>query len=400
MHSSARQIHAAPNPTPPRSPCCVLRIAFVSLCALAVLCALASSPAAQPNESPDTPPPDGSEPPIQPLDGRPPLPPRASVQDAADAVRQPGELPEGESRAGDGSAQDYRRDARGRRFRVRFDPGTRALVGAAIATDPFDEDALQRRHLELSLGFALRTVFASGQGSSRVSWQIDNRLLDGWVQPLRLDMGGLPAMNVVLYQGDFLRHDASPSLTLPTSPPKRLPFPFDVGMQVEAGRLWIPLASTEPDAPRTLRVTAGKAGFILDPWRSGEIGRSLEFALAVRYDIDIDGDGEQFEDPVMNHRIAPFTLTSVRWRLQDDDGLTAFDARAESAPHWSSEDGWRWSGAAALRFERVLIAINDIPLAFTLDASWRRHPSSLPRRPDAEDELRATLGAAVLFPLR
>lgn len=339
---------------------------------------------------------------MQPLDGKPPLPPRASVQDAADVVRRPGELPEGESRAGDGGPQDYRVDARGRRFRVRFDPGTRARVGVAVAASPSGEEALQNRHLELSLGFALRTVFASGQGDSRVSWQIDNRLLDGWVQPLRRDVGGLPAMNVALYQGDFLRHDASPSLTLPTVPPKRLAFPFDVGMQVEAGRFWIPFSSTERNAPRAVRVTAGKAGFILDPWRSGETGRSLEFAVAVRYDIDldIDGEGEQFGDPLVTHRIAPFTFTSLRWRLQDDSGLTAFDTRAESAPHWSSEDGWRWSGAATLHFERILIAVNDAPIAFVMDASWRRHPASAPRRPDVEYELRGTMGFAVLLPLR
>ena len=86
----------------------------------------------------------------------------------------------------------------------------------------------------------------------------------------------------------MLRHDASPRIVLPTSPPIGIPFPFDVGFASEAGRVTISdrPASTRGDGLPAVRVGALRAGMIFDPWRSGKPGRSLEPALGARYDID------------------------------------------------------------------------------------------------------------------
>ena len=40
---------------------------------------------------------------------------------------------------------------------------------------------------------------------------------------------GIPPIDGSLYAVTMLRHDASPSIVLPTSPPVGIPFPFDIG---------------------------------------------------------------------------------------------------------------------------------------------------------------------------
>jgi hypothetical protein len=74
--------------------------------------------------------------------------------------------------------------------------------------------------------------------------------------------------------------------------------------------------------------------------------------------------------------VAPFTAVSVRWRLQDDDGLTRFDLRGDLTPHWASAGGWQLGAEAAARFERVLLAFNDEPVAVVLEAGYEHLPAS------------------------
>ena len=70
--------------------------------------------------------------------------------------------------------------------------------------------------------------------------------------------------------------------------------------------------------------------------------------------------------------MAPFTAVSVRWRLQDEDGLTRFDLRGDLTPHWASPGGWQLGAEAVARFERVLVAFNDEPVAVVLEAGYQR----------------------------
>ncbi len=125
----------------------------------------------------------------------------------------------------------------GTRFRVTFDPGSRVWIGggAAMLRVPAGPVAAP----EVDAGIAYRSVTESGEGPECVAWQIDQRVLAGYVVPRAGVGGGAPPMDAALYAVSALRHDASPRIVLPTSPPRSIPFPFDVGFVSEVGRVTI-----------------------------------------------------------------------------------------------------------------------------------------------------------------
>lgn len=282
-------------------------------------------------------------------------------------------------------------DLQGRSFRVRFDPGHRVELGAgaAIATVNSEEVLFTT---ELRANIAARLFLVWGEDETLVSWLIDSAWLSGWMWPTERNADDVPAMSLSLYQGHYLRHSANPYIVFPSSPPKRVYFPFDVGVSVDLARLWVPAQST-----RSLHLTTVEAYVLLDPWRSGQPGKSFEFGLGVRYDIDIEGDDAGFDAPEITHRVAPFTALTARLRWEDEMGRTALDVRGDLHPHWSSEGGWALTALSTAHFERILIAIHDEPIALTVDASYRFLPET--PRSAAIHELRAMVGLSMLWQL-
>lgn len=181
-------------------------------------------------------------------------------------------------------------------------------------------------------------------------------------------------MDATLYSGNYLRHTDDPFLMLPSSPPKRMYFPFDIGVHVEAGRVrWEP--SSDGTGER-LRIGAARATVLLDPVRSGKPGHGLPIGFGLRYDIDVQGTPELTSQSVV-HRLAPFTEATMGWRYQDDPGLTTFELQGCWFPHWASEGGWQVEAfESSATFDRVLIAVNDTPVSATLDAGYSRYPSA------------------------
>jgi hypothetical protein len=123
----------------------------------------------------------------------------------------------------DETTDDYAIAASGRRFRVSFDPASRLRLGVAGA---YDADGPAP---ELLAGIAYRARWATGRGSERIVWQLDHRIADGWVEPMLRTGRSVPALDATIYSLAALRHDTSPVLVVPSSPPIGLPFPFDVG---------------------------------------------------------------------------------------------------------------------------------------------------------------------------
>jgi hypothetical protein len=257
------------------------------------------------------------------------------------------------------AAGDFAVDEQGRRLRVRFDPASEIRLGlvASAQTDGTRFEAFP----ELELGILYRSFAEFGdKEEERITWQLDHQFLTGRIRP-----GELPGLDLVAYAGSFLRHSVAPYLVLPTDPPQRFYFPFDVGVETRVGRVRI-----DPDI---IRLGLARAAVLLDPWRSGRPGNSLEFAVGMSYDLDLLGEPD-FENPEVIHRVAPFTAVSVRWRLQGDEGLTNFDLRGDLTPHWASSGGWQLSAEVTARFERVLLAVNDEPVALVLQAGYERLP--------------------------
>jgi hypothetical protein len=277
----------------------------------------------------------------------------------------------------------------GHRFRVGFDPGSRVWIGAAGSVAR-GTTSLATGGLEISAGIGIRNRSSTGEGKDRVSWENDHRILPGWVRPVP-GPDGLPAYDAALYTVSMRRHDLSPSVVVPTSPPVGIPFPFDVGLEADVGRF----TSLVYPGLETARIGVARGAFLLDPWRNGSPGHGLAFGVGARYDIDTPIGGSH--GPVI-HRIAPMTAAAVRFRYQTPDGITVVDLRADAVPHYSSEGTWRFLALSSLHVERALIALNDQPIAAVLDGGYRYDP----QRTDAPavSDFRISLGLSLNLMLR
>jgi hypothetical protein len=293
---------------------------------------------------------------------------------------------------------DFAVSPEGHRFRVRFDPASRIRIGAAGAAWRATDGRIAPT-LELLAGIHYRTIHASGKGPARVSWQVDQRFIDGWVAPLVQPLPRAPALDAALYSISAHRHDDAPKIVLPLSPPVGVPFPFDIGVDGELGRVWLPRAPPldESGAPVPfMRIGVVHATGFLDPLRSTAPGRSLEVGVGVHYDLDLHGAPARAGSPAslaptrVVHRVAPMTAASVRFRYQTHDGLLALDVRGDVVPHWTSEGRWDVAGSGFGHLERTLLAVNDEPIAATLEGGYRFVPAAL--GDGAIHDMRVSLG--------
>lgn len=302
------------------------------------------------------------------------------------------------SLADDGGGPVTKMGPKERPFRVRFDPASRVWVGIeeAIIRAPKGDVAQAQ---EITSGVSYRSLRRSGVGKEQIQWQIDHRVMAGWVMPGERRAFGVPALDAALYGVSALRHDESPTMVIPASPPLSVPFPFDVGFESEVGRVVVPTylpARIEGGGRAALvRVSPIRASFVLDPWRSGKPGRSLEIGVGARYDVDAI---ETAKGAALVHRVAPMTASSLRLRLQTSDGLASLDCRGDVIPHWTSEGTWKLAALGSVHAERILVAINDQPIAAVLDGGYRFSPST--RELGALHDVRVSLGLSFSLGLR
>jgi hypothetical protein len=285
--------------------------------------------------------------------------------------------------------------ASGHRYRVAFDPASRVTLGAAPAVARTASGKAGAAP-EIDAGIGYRTVDARGEGRERVAWAVEHRIVTGWVRPAGGPAPHVPALDASLYAVSALRHDELPSIVLPTSPPRGLPFPFDVGFDAEAGRVAVSAFSRADGAP-LVHVGVVRAALRLDPWRSGLAGRFFTFGFGARYDVDVSA-ARMPSAPRVVHRVAPMTEGSVHLRAESDDGLMALDLRGEVAPHWSSAGAWTVLGRSALHLERTLIALGDQPVTTFLDGTYRYDPGTRAAAPASD--FRVSLGLALHLALR
>jgi hypothetical protein len=295
------------------------------------------------------------------------------------------------------AADDYALDETGTHpFKVRFDPASRVWLGSSFALRR-GPDGKNQSTPELDFGLAYR---GAPHGSTGAVWQLDHRFASGFVQPAHLEGQRYAPLDVTAYSLDVLRHDDSPHVVLPLSPPVSIPFPFDVGFQTQLARFVVGSAWVATNDDRRLtfaRLGVVRAGVSLDPWRSGMPGRSFEIGFALRYDIDAYGFGSDAATTYV-HRFAPLTATSLRFRFQSLDGLTTLSLRAEAAPHWTSEKRWALETLADARVERTILAIEDQPITLGIETAYRHAASTTFAL--GQHELRAVAGISFALDLR
>lgn len=300
------------------------------------------------------------------------------------------------------TADDYQVGEKDHVFRVHFDPASNLFVGVAGAFTRGPGAGAPKPAFELSTGIWYRNLWAVGVDKERVIWQIDHRILSGWVEPTRpVIVGRVPALDAALYNVALLRHDESPSIVMPSSPPVSIPFPFDIGFESELGHVvvpsYLPPALKDGAPVQMLHLGVLRAGLTLDPWRSGRAGNSFEIGVGARYEIDAYAE-PTLKTPKIVHRVAPMTAASIRFRLQSKDGLAALDVRADSIPHWTSESVWKFMALSSLRLSRTLIAINDQPIGVYLEGNYRYAPST--RQVEPTNDVRVSLGVAFNLALK
>lgn len=234
----------------------------------------------------------------------------------------------------------------GRPFATCFDPWKGLELGGAVAWTPG----------------GVSPVFVTGirfRGARESRSKADSTWLDlhrVGATALWTD-GGQPAVASTLWNGYFRRHVAEGVLLLPTSPPKKLPFPLDIALQADVLRWDRRVVEGDDWALEPLRLAV-----LLDPLRSSSSRVHLGVGALAGYRVRSVGD-------VLLHDITPLTAATLFLDLESDDGLWVLRGTATA--------GWTFApGAPAgvfrargeLDASRVLVAFNDQPVSVFVQA--------------------------------
>ncbi len=232
------------------------------------------------------------------------------------------------------------------RFATCFDPGNRLLMTAT--TEGYGG------------GILLRHVVLFDDEPDLI-WKLEHELLVGHV-------GGFSGRyEAVLYSGRYLRHARDGHIVLPFAVAKKVFIPFDVGAEVEVGRVTGILGAPTFDLG-VVRTVA-----LIDISRSENFRRRLSIGSVVSWDMKILRDPTAIED----HRVVPFSTGLLNAHFETSNGLTIGDARVEAGKAWSTSEGWHSALTAAVTLERVLIAVNDRPVSLFLAGRYENRAEEL-----------------------
>ena len=205
-----------------------------------------------------------------------------------------------------------------------------------------------------------------------VVWKMEHVALDGTHAGFENRFAG------TLYRGRFIRHARDGHIVLPLGTPKKIFVPFDIGTLVEVGAIdWRP---GEPVAT----VGVIKTAPLIDFARSRDARALFAIGPVARWDIELDRPMAA----IAGHVVAPFTEGLANVHLESATGLYAAEFRVEAGTAWHSSLGWKPEARAEATLERIVLAINDRPIAVFVGAHYD----------SARDEAVARIGARfVLF---
>lgn len=181
----------------------------------------------------------------------------------------------------------------------------------------------------------------------------------------------------VLYRGRYLRHARDGHITFPLGDPKRIFLPFDVGGLAEVGALrWRPDSATA--ALEVIKIAP-----LIDIARTRGFRYRLAFGPTARWDVAIARDGHS----ITSHQVTPFSQAVVELAAESRDGRLTGELTLEGGLAWHDQAGWQRRAAVAATIERIVLAINDRPVALTLGVGYQSE----------DDELTAKVGARVVL---
>ncbi len=264
-------------------------------------------------------------------------------------------------------------DARGRSFRVCFDPGNALELSLGGAWGR-DEPALGGAS-ELGIAVRWRRDLRSRAGD--LEWLRDMSFLEARGRVTAGDVEPRAA-RALAWRGVFVRHRASPYLLVPGPRPIRLPFPFDVGLLVEVGG-----ASWDAARRRDADLAPLRAALLLDLGGHGRL-RRLAFGPEVAWTVRVA------ENAKATQGLVPFTAGVLDLRAESQDGLSVLSLTVHGGSSLKVPGGAEGFVDATLGVERVVLAVNDRPVALYAEGAVRGGASGRVR--EVAVGLRAGLG--------
>ena len=224
--------------------------------------------------------------------------------------------------------------ADGRRFAACFDLGNRLSLTAGTAGFG---GAIAVRHL---IRF---------EDDPDLEWKMEHVVAEA------SHAGFEDRFTAVLYRGRYIRHARDGHIMLPVLGETRKVFlPFDIGALAEVGAVrW------RPDATATIGVV--KTAALIDLARAKDFRALLAVGPVARWDIGLT----RRPIAVTEHAVAPFTAALFAGKLESASGLTWGELRVEAGTAWHSRTGWTPELSADATVERIVLAINDRPIALT-----------------------------------
>ncbi len=259
----------------------------------------------------------------------------------------------------------YLVDDRGRRLKVRFDPGNRWWFATAWGggLSPASGASVEAAPWQLSTGLDLR---GDCEPDAEGCWKTRHGLLHFRLRPLKTDGRGRPETDGALFSGEYIRHRHSPHVSIPTIPPRRLFVPFDFGVAVRAGGLHLRHAPSTAESLWDVELLDLR--MLFEFWRSERVGSMLFLGLGTRYDLFVtDADGEVS----LEHVLSPFTAASLTFRHEWAEGRQRAELVADFHPFWSSRRGMAAAFDASALYAATLLALNDQPVSVTLRVDYR-----------------------------
>lgn len=226
----------------------------------------------------------------------------------------------------------------GGRFATCFDPGNRLSITAG--SDGLG-GALALRH---EIHF---------DDEPDLVWRLEHVLVDATHAGLENRFSG------TLYRAHFIRHARDGHIVIPIGRPRKVFLPFDVGAFAEIGHVeWTDMTLA--------RFGLVKIAGLIDLARAKSFRGRLAIGPAARWAVDIERNPRSLGA----HHVAPFSTGMLSLRLESADGRLVGDLRAEAGMVWHSGTAWQPEVSGEATLERIMLAINDRPIALTLGVRY------------------------------
>jgi hypothetical protein len=186
-----------------------------------------------------------------------------------------------------------------------------------------------------------------------VEWKMEHGLAEATYAGFEDRLSG------VVYRGRYLRHARDGHIVLPLGRPQKIFLPFDIGALAEIGTI-----AWRPDSDAQLGVVHMAA--LVELGRSRGFGTMFAVGPSARWQIDLH------REPVgvAEHVVSPFTTGLAMMHLETGDGLWSSEVRVEAGTAWHSTKQWTPEVRAEGSLERIVLAINDRPIALVAGASY------------------------------